>query len=55
MLARLESGVSRFELFGTATVLLAFGAVELFGFFRTFGADLVSRREAKLAILQPLV
>jgi len=29
MLARLQNGVSAFEIFGTATVLLAFGAVEL--------------------------
>jgi polyvinyl alcohol dehydrogenase (cytochrome) len=30
MLARLQNGVSLFEIFGTAIVLLAFGAVELF-------------------------
>ena len=30
MLARLQIGVSAFEIFGTAIVLLAFGAVELF-------------------------
>jgi polyvinyl alcohol dehydrogenase (cytochrome) len=30
MLARLQAGVSAFEIFGTAIILLAFGAVELF-------------------------
>src|SRR5579863_8410446 len=37
MLARLESGVSSFELTGTAAVLLAFGAIELFALGRLFG------------------
>ena len=41
MLARLESGVSRFELFGTAAVLLAFGAVELFVLGQLFEANLI--------------
>jgi ABC-2 type transport system permease protein len=41
MLARLESGVSRFELFGTAAVLLAFGAVELFVLGQFFETNLI--------------
>lgn len=41
MLARLESGVSRFELFGTAAVLLAFGAFELFALGRLFETRLI--------------
>ncbi len=41
MLVRLESGVSRFELFGTAAVLLAFGAVELFLLGQLFETNLI--------------
>jgi polyvinyl alcohol dehydrogenase (cytochrome) len=41
MLARLESGVSSFELVGTAAVLLAFGALELFALGRLFETNLV--------------
>jgi polyvinyl alcohol dehydrogenase (cytochrome) len=41
MLARLASGVSSFELFGTAAVLLAFGALELFAMGRLFETNLI--------------
>ena len=41
MLARLQSGVSLFELFGTAVVLLAFGTVELFVLGRLFEHNLI--------------
>jgi polyvinyl alcohol dehydrogenase (cytochrome) len=41
MLARLESGVSSFELAGTAAVLLAFGALELFALGRLFETNLI--------------
>ena len=41
MLARLESGVSRFELVGTTLLLLAFGAVELFLLGRLFETGLI--------------
>jgi polyvinyl alcohol dehydrogenase (cytochrome) len=41
MLARLERGVSQFELFGTAVVLLAFGAAELLVLGRLFETNLI--------------
>ncbi len=41
MLARLQSGVSRFDLLGTAAVLVAFGAVELFLLDRLFENNLI--------------
>jgi polyvinyl alcohol dehydrogenase (cytochrome) len=41
MLARLQSGVSSFDIFGTAVVLLAFGALELFLLGRLFKNNLI--------------
>jgi ABC-2 type transport system permease protein len=41
MLARLQSGVSLFDLFGTAAVLLAFGTLELFVLGRLFENNLI--------------
>ncbi len=41
MLARLQNGVSAFEIFGTTIVLLAFGAVELFLLGRLFENKLI--------------
>ncbi len=41
MLARLQAGVSAFEIFGTATVLLGFGALELFGLGYLFETKLI--------------
>lgn len=41
MLARLQNGVSAFEIFGTTIVLLAFGAVELFLLARLFENKLI--------------
>ena len=46
MLARLESGVSSFELAGTAAVLLAFGAIELFALGRLFETNLIQTRSS---------
>ncbi len=41
MLARLQSGVSLFDLFGTTAVLLAFGALELYALGRLFENNLI--------------
>jgi ABC-2 type transport system permease protein len=41
MLARLQSGVSAFDLFGTSAMLLAFGAVELVLLGRLFDNNLI--------------
>ncbi len=41
MLARLQGGVSLFEILGTAVVLLAFGALELFVLGRLFENNLI--------------
>ncbi|MBV9082820.1 MAG: PQQ-binding-like beta-propeller repeat protein [Acidobacteriaceae bacterium] len=44
MLARLHTGVSHGELFGTATVLLAFGSLEVFALTRLFENNLLQTR-----------
>jgi polyvinyl alcohol dehydrogenase (cytochrome) len=41
MLARLQGGVSRFDLFGTAAVLLVFGTLELYVLGRLFENNLI--------------